>query len=127
MRIALAGMMHESCTFSSVRAELDDFQLVRGSDIVDYLDIGDALRQLDVECVPVLYADGPTPGGWIRESAYLEIREEILDGLAAAGELDGVCLVMHGSSSVEHIFSGETDLVRAVRANLGSGPLIATR
>ncbi len=127
MRIALAGMMHESCTFSSLLADLSDFQLVRGSNIVDYLDVGDALRHLNVECVPLLYADGPTPGGWIRESAYLQIRDEILDGLVAAGELDGICLVMHGSSSVEHIFSGEADLVRAVRARLGTRPLIAVR
>jgi microcystin degradation protein MlrC len=127
MRIALAGMMHESCTFSSLFAELDDFRLVRGPQALDYLEIGDALPDRDVECVPLLYADGPTPGGWIRESAYLQIRREILDGLASAGELDGVCLVMHGSSSVENIFSGEADLVRAVRAGLGNGPLIAVR
>jgi microcystin degradation protein MlrC len=127
MRIALAGMMHESCTFSRLLADLDDFRLVRGPDIIEYLDIGDALSQLQVECVPVLYADSPTPGGWIRESAYLQIREEILDGLVAAGELDGICLVMHGASSVENIFSGEADLVRAVRARLGSRPLIAVR
>ena len=43
MRIALAGMMHESCTFSRLLADLDDFQLVRGADIVEYLNIGDAL------------------------------------------------------------------------------------
>lgn len=29
MRIALDGMMHESCTFSRLLADLDDFQLVR--------------------------------------------------------------------------------------------------
>ena len=57
MRIALAGMMHESCTFSRLLADLDDFQLVRGSDIFEYLNIGDVVRQLDVECVPVLHAD----------------------------------------------------------------------
>ena len=33
---------------------------------------------------PRLDCDGATPGGWIREKAYLQIREEILDGLEAA-------------------------------------------
>jgi microcystin degradation protein MlrC len=53
MRIALAGMMHESCTFSRVRADLHDFQLIRGSEIVDYLSIA----TLHVDGVRVLVTD----------------------------------------------------------------------
>ncbi len=126
-RIGLVGMMHESCTFSIVRAELDDFVLLRGPEILAYLDIADLVPTLEAEVVPLVYADGPTPGGWIRQQAYLHIREEIVQQLESAQPLDGVCLVVHGSSSVENIFSGEADLVRSIRAHLGCRPLIAAR
>jgi microcystin degradation protein MlrC len=55
------------------------------------------------------------------------VREEIITGLRQAGHLDGVCLVLHGALLVENIWSGETDLVREVRAVVGQDPLIAVR
>ena len=39
--------------------------------------------------------------------------------------IDGVCLVLHGAMLVESIWSGETDLVRSVRALVGQDVLIA--
>jgi microcystin degradation protein MlrC len=127
MRIALAGVSHEALTTSPLPTTLKDFRVVRGTALVDHVQIADTLRQLDVEPVPILYAGSLTPSGTIELSTYLGLRDEIIAGLRAAGPLDGICLILHGAMVVEHIGSGETDLVREIRALVGNDVPIAVR
>jgi microcystin degradation protein MlrC len=60
-------------------------------------------------------------------SAYLALRDEMVEGIRRAGRLDGICLVLHGAMLVENIWSGETDQVRAVRAAVGYDIPLAVR
>lgn len=148
MRIAIAGIVHEALNFSPITASLKDFQIRRGEEILSsggrlspypsghlvkdgaasgYADLDEMLQALGVEPIPILLAHSMTPSGIVEEQTYLQLRAEIIEGIRQAGNLDGVCLVLHGALLVENIWSGETDLVREVRAVVGHDTLIAVR
>jgi microcystin degradation protein MlrC len=125
MRIAIAGVGHETMNFSPISAGAEDFDVWREDEILAYPTIGDSVEQLQFEPVPILIANTRVPSGWVEEETYLDFRQEILAGLERAGTVDGVCLVLHGAMLVENIWSGETDLVRSIRALVGQDVLIA--
>jgi microcystin degradation protein MlrC len=119
MRIAVAGISHEALTWSPVRQTLADFTVWRGSAILRLPGLADAAHALGIEIVPVLVAASRCPAGLVEESAYVALRDELLEGLRQVGRVDGICLVLHGAMLVENIWSGETDQVRTIRAELG--------
>ena len=127
MRIAIAGISHEALTFSPLPQALGDFRVWRGAEILEQPGLGEAVRSVDFEPVPVLVARGDCPSGVVEERAYLQLRDEMLVGIRSAGPLDGLCLILHGAMLVENIWSGETDQVRTARAVLGDGVRIAAR
>lgn len=127
MRIAFAGIVHESLIFSPLRSRARDFRVLRGRELMDSLDVASTLEELRIEAIPILLASHLAPSGIVEEGAYLGWRDEIVRGLESAGTLDGVCLVLHGAMTVEHIWNGETDLLREVRAALGDAVPIAAR
>ena len=47
------------------------------------------------------------PSAHVREDAYERIAKMIVDGIAAAGPLDGVYLDLHGAMVAEHLDDGE--------------------
>jgi microcystin degradation protein MlrC len=129
MRIAIAGITHEALGSSPVMTGLQDFRVLRGDEVLHDAPyhLGALAERLHVEAVPILTATHIAPGGTVEQSAYLRLRDEILAGISAAGHLDGICLLLHGAMLVEHIWSGEADLVRAVRAVVGNDVCIAAR
>lgn len=135
MRVAIAGVSHEALNFSPILARMKDFQVMRGQDILHCAGVTDFFQTLktselmpaEIEPVPLLVARSLAPSGLVEEGTYLQLRAEILDGLRSAGHLDGICLVLHGAMLVENIWSGETDLVRSIRAVVGDEIPIAAR
>ncbi len=121
-RIAAAGIAIECATFSPLPSELSDFVVLRG----------DALRARypfaasydDAELVPIMQASA-VPGGVLRRAVYDALKEEILEGLKAAGPWDGVYLDMHGAMAVEGIDDAEADFIGAVRRLVGPDSLIS--
>ena len=146
-RIAICGIHIESSTFTPYLSTASDFTVRRGDELLarypwithspipgreqvpDDLaaDEGDVALVRDwseaVEWVPVLHA-AALPGGPVERSAYEAWRDEIHDGLAAAGQLDGVFLDIHGAMSVPGLDDAEGDLIRAIRAAVGDDPLV---
>jgi microcystin degradation protein MlrC len=127
MRIAIAGISHEALTFSPAPTGLADFQVYRDQEVLTVPGVAAAVAELRFEPVPLLVANTTTPGGPVTLAAYLALRDEILARLREAGPVDGVCLVLHGALLVEHVGSGDTDLVREVRAVVGPTVLISAR
>jgi microcystin degradation protein MlrC len=128
MRIAIAGITHESLGSSPLRTRLDDFRVLRGDEVLrDGTGLGQLADELGVEVLPILSATHIAPGGTVDLDAYLALRDEIIRGLTALDRLDGVCLLLHGAMLVEHVWSGEADLVRAIRAAIGREVLVAAR
>ncbi|MGI9145215.1 MAG: M81 family metallopeptidase [Chloroflexota bacterium] len=127
VRIAIAGLAHEALTFSPEPTRLVDFDVWDREDVLAYLGVSGLAGELDIELVPVLIAETRSPGGCVEESAYCALRDRIVDGIVQAGDVDGVCLVLHGALLVDNISSGETDLVRAIRVRVGDEVRIAAR
>src|SRR5438309_1929746 len=127
MRIGIAGISHEALTFSPVLQRMRDFRVLRGAQALDSPGLVEAAKALDFEPVPILIAAGRCPSGIVEERAYLQLRDEIVDGIRRAGKLDGICLILHGAMLVENIWSGETDLVRIIRSAVGTEIPLAVR
>lgn len=133
MRVAVAGFQHETNTFASHRAALEDFEqadawpgLTRGTEVPERvadcnLPLAGFLRQaLDdgLEPVPILWC-AATPSGVVSRRAYETIVAELLGGIEAAKPLDAVYLDLHGAMVCEHLEDGEGELLQRLRAIVG--------
>jgi microcystin degradation protein MlrC len=127
MRIGIAGITYEGLPFSPLRTTMKDLHVLRGQEILGFDGLGEMAQSLGIEPVPILFAGSLAPSGMFEEQTYLQLREEMLDGFRRAGKLDGICLLFHGALVVENIWSGETDIVRTVRAVVGRDVLISGR
>ncbi len=133
LRIALAGIVHETNTYCRDLTTAADFHQIRGERILrtrdQQSDIGGAVAACEaagIEPVPLLYAQAQ-PSGTIERDVYERFRQEIVDGLGACAPLDGVVLCLHGAGVVEDIEDLEGDLAAAVRERVGPGvPVVAS-
>lgn len=143
MRIALAGLQHETSTCVETRTTLKDFEfgrgITRGDDILTRFTntnicIGgfiEGAEKYDFQPVPLLHA-GAFPGGLIVRDDYEILKKEILDRLAEAeregGPVDGVLLELHGAMVVDGIDDGDGDMIAAVRQAVGPEiPIVITQ
>ena len=77
------------------------------------------------DMVPILWC-GAIPSAHVTRDAYEAIATEIVDGIKAAGALDGVFLDLHGAMVAEHEDDGEGALLARVRAVVGPDvPIVA--
>jgi len=127
MRIVVGGISHETNTFNPIPTSLNAFKrgdeaakaiLRKGDEVIRFLSAN------GVNVIPTFYADA-LPSGPVEEKAYLHMKEELLRRIESAGEIDGVCLSLHGAMEVKGIGDGESDLVKSVRAAIGQEPLIS--
>jgi microcystin degradation protein MlrC len=107
MRIGIAGISHESNSFSSQPTTLDRFQehgLLRGDEIVahhkdahskiaGYLQ---GAQEYGYTVVP-LFVAGAAPMGPLTAKCYDTLIGEVLDAIKGAGSLDGLFLYLHGA------------------------------
>ena len=131
MRIITGGMVHETSTFTSVATAWESYRerpfgFLRGDDILSTFRgtnsmIGGYLEGADkhgFELIPTVYANahpsGPTP-----RDIFDAILGEMLDGIRASGEIDGVLLELHGSMVAEGIDDCEGHILTAVREVVG--------
>ncbi len=132
MRIAIAGISHETNTYCQGQTGGGAFYTYRGDGMFatrgQESDLGgamDACADLGVTAVPLLFA-GAQPSGTIERDTYEAFKAEILERLAAAGDVDGCVLLLHGAGVVDGIADLEGDLAAAVRRQLGDLPLAAS-
>lgn len=132
-RIAVGGFLHETNTFAPTKATYNDFVQARGW---PEMSIGDKLlqnmRDINVgmagfiavaeaegwEVVPTIWC-AASPSAHVTEDAYERIVKVIVDGIKAAGDIDGVYLDLHGAMVAEHVDDGEGEIARRVRAVIG--------
>jgi microcystin degradation protein MlrC len=126
MRIAVGGLMHETHTFSNVRTYAEPFTLREGDDILELAgtnaSIGGAIdgcRVAGAETVPLVYGFA-IPAGYVDRAVYQDLVSRLTTRLAAAGEVDGVVLTLHGAMVVDGIEDAELDMLERVRAVVGS-------
>jgi microcystin degradation protein MlrC len=125
VRIAIAGISHETNTYCQAPTTRTDFYELRGNRILETLgqesDIGGAVEacvRMGAEPVPLLFVSAQ-PSGTIDHDTYQAFKEEILDQLAEAKPVDGLALCLHGAGVVDGIEDMEADLVRSIRNLVG--------
>ncbi|HLT59910.1 MAG TPA: M81 family metallopeptidase [Microlunatus sp.] len=126
-RVAIAGLSVESSTFSPARTTIADFRPKRGPEILatrPFWSPGGSLADA-AEWVPILQGRA-IPGGPVPSEDYRQLKQEILDGLRAAGPLDGLVFDIHGAMSVVGMDDAEGDLAVAIREVVGPDVLIST-
>lgn len=128
IRIALAGIAHETNTFVARPTTYDDFVangLFRGAEIEQLAGTNHvaggvllAARAMpDVEVIPILITSA-IPGGLVTADAINRIEGEIVAGIAAARP-DAVVLDLHGAMATELSPDGEGPTLRRVREVVG--------
>ena len=130
MRIAIAGISHETNTYCMETTPLEAFSILRGEAIFrargTETSLGGALAACDdlgIVPLPVLAA-GTQPSGTIERAAYESMRDEITAGVKAVAP-DGVFLDLHGAGVVDGYDDLEADLAESVRAAVGPDVPIA--
>ena len=137
MRIAIGQLSHETNTMFGPPTPVEEFQRqewLHGEEILDenrgvrtYLGgMIDAAKERGVVLVPG-FAATAHPSGTIQRSAFDRMLAELLAGIREAGEIDAVCLALHGAGSAEGVDDIEGAILEAVRGEVGARmPVIAT-
>jgi len=130
MRIALACVAQETCSFTPIRTTLDDFRqygLYEGNEILEKAShVGGlagffaAAREMDFEfeSVPTIYGWAGA-GGLITADALAFFKEKLVTGLQNAGDVDALFFDMHGAASAEGHLDLEGYLLAVAREILG--------
>lgn len=146
-RIAFARICQESNALSPVPTTLADFESQHyvagealleqcagsGSEVPGFFRraelggfVAAARRQRSaVEPVPIFSA-WASSGGPLSLECFEALEARLVEGLRAAGRLDGVFLALHGAMGVAGVRDPETRLLRAARAAAGGVPVVTT-
>lgn len=140
-RIAIGGFLHETNTFAPSKAAYADFESGGGWPAMSRGDaLLDATRGINVgisgfaaeaenrgwQLVPTIWC-AASPSAHVRQDAYEKIAKVIVEGIAGAGDLDGVYLDLHGAMVTEHLDDGEGELLARVRKVIGKDlPLVVS-
>lgn len=122
-RIAVGGIASECSTYSRIRARLENFNVLRGKEILENERFS-FLHRYDVPFLPTLVANAGS-GGPIARDAYDTLKAEYLQRLRALLPLDGVYLAMHGAMFVEGMQDAEGDWYEATRQVVGPDCLLS--
>lgn len=129
VRIAIGQIAHETSTFSLVPTVVETFQkaewtydqqlIEKHQQVRNYL--GGMItkgRELDVELVPTFSANC-NPSGLVSKETFETLVDELIKRIKAAGELDAICLALHGAGVAEKYTDLEGEVLKAVRAEVG--------
>ncbi|NLG50776.1 MAG: M81 family metallopeptidase [Chloroflexi bacterium] len=123
MRIAIAGLAHETNTFSTLPTSYEDFRVTRGSALID-APFWQRLADMGHELFPLFVAHA-TPSGRVTRACFERFLDDLLTDLQEHLPLDGLLLHLHGAMDVEGVGDGETAILRAVRDIVGRDTFIA--
>jgi microcystin degradation protein MlrC len=141
MLIAVGGFQHETNTFAPQKATFEDFAapdawpgLTRGAALFE------AVRGINLPAAGFIAAAraaghrlspltwcSATPSAHVTRDAYERICSMLIEDLRNARNLDAVYLDLHGAMVAEHVDDADGELLKRVRAAVGSDvPVIAT-
>ena len=136
-RILVAGIWHETNTFSTVPTDLEAFrryQFAEGRDVLDRseatnTEIGGFMAEasdLGFDLMPALFA-GAVPSGVVTAAALEQIVKTASRRARERGRLDGALIALHGAMVAEGRPHAEAHYLSRLRALLGPKcPMVAT-
>ena len=146
LRIAFARINQETNCLSPVSTSFADFEsthFLEGQDLdkavsrsgfevpgmfrrVELAGFMAAMREAKAEVLPIaLFSAWAVPSGPLTRECFDELERRLVDGLKAAGRLDGVYLCLHGAMGVKGLDDPEGRLVTAA-AEAALAPVIVT-
>ncbi|MEW2914580.1 M81 family metallopeptidase [Leisingera sp. JC11] len=132
-RIAIAGFQHETNCFGTTKAGLAEFEMadswpamLHGAAVIEetrgmnlpIAGFAKAAEAAGMELAPILWS-AAEPSAHVTDEAFETVCAKILDGLRAAGPLDGIFLELHGAMVTDSHPDGEGELLRRLRAWAG--------
>lgn len=114
MKILVASFQCESNSKATLHPQKHDFEYFCGDDIFQKLAVKEVFLEKGYEIVPTVYAVA-LPSGTVELDTYHDYAEQILDGVRANPDLDGVYIFFHGSMEVDEIGSGELYLLKEIK------------
>lgn len=127
LRVGIGGIAIESSTFSPYASTIDDFEILRGSEMEQLYPFLDGWRLpgfANTEWVPIFRARS-LPGGPVIADDYARMKKDLLDGVRATLPLDGFFFHIHGAMSVVGMQDAEGDLAVELRKVVGPRCLIS--
>ncbi|MCK4965162.1 MAG: M81 family metallopeptidase, partial [Dehalococcoidia bacterium] len=137
MRVGIAGIFHESDSFSSQPTTLERFKeqgIFRGEEIIaQYRDSHSNIagylagaKQFGYTAVP-LFVTTAMPMGPLTSDTFETLISEVLDAIRGAGHLDGLFLYLHGAMVSQEYPDGDGEMCARVRQLLGPDiPIMTT-
>ena len=146
LRIAFARINQETNCLSPVSTSFADFEsthFLEGQDLdkavsrsgfevpgmfrrVELAGFMAAMREAKAEVLPIaLFSAWAVPSGPLTRECFDELERRLVDGLKAAGRLDGVYLCLHGAMGVKGLDDPEGRLVTAA-AEAALAPVVVT-
>jgi microcystin degradation protein MlrC len=122
-RIAFGGIGIECSTYSRIRARMEDFSVLTGSELSNSQRFA-FLKKYGVPFIPTTVA-AAVPGGPVDRATYDTIKADFLKQLRDLLPLDGLFLPMHGAMFVEGIEDAEGDWMEATRKVVGPDCLMS--
>lgn len=134
MRVAIGEFSHESNSFCAHETEIEQFQerefLAPGEMIPAREDTRTVLggfiagaRQVGMDLVPTIAASA-TPSGTVSAEAYHKIRDQLIEAVRQAAQLDGILLSLHGAMVAAPVADAEADILQGVRAVAPNVPIV---
>ena len=140
MKIAIAGFQHETNTFSEIKTTYQDFvqadswpEMVCGEQLLTTMDaqsipisgfISEALKD-NATLLPILWCSA-TPSGIVEQSAYDQIYNQIMSGLAKCENFDAIYLDLHGAMVTEDLEDAEGFLLKKIREAYPKTPIVVS-
>src|SRR4030081_3446908 len=140
-RIAVGGFLHETNTFAPTKAVYEAFvhgggwpPMSQGATLLEKMrniNLGmagfvPAAEAEGWELVPTIWC-AASPSAHVTTDAYERVAGVIVDGIKAAGAIDGVYLDLHGAMVAQHLDDGEGEILARVRKVIGKElPLVAS-
>ena len=82
--------------------------------LAGFIDAVDADEAAQIALTPLVWASAE-PASFVSNEAFEHITAIILDGIAAAGEIDGIYLDLHGAMVTDSHADGEGELLARIR------------
>ena len=136
-KLFIACLGTETNTFSNIPTTMEEFakqgvihgeeipRRFRGTNSIEAAFM-EASEQFGFELLWTVYGSA-IPGGLVSQEAYEYFSGHLLEGIQAAGAIDGVLLHLHGAMVTEEVDDGEGQVLAAVRQMVGPDiPIVTT-
>ena len=119
MKVLIGTFINEANANIPMLDETTDFDIAFGEDCINKMEVRDIFENADIEIIPSIYAVAGA-SGVIRRETFDYILSGFMDVVKRhLNEIDGIYLMLHGASEVEGVGSGDHEILKVMRKQVG--------